>query len=123
MRAKTVDLPHDLPPERCRNCGKLFTPFAYDGRYGVRGRHLCSTECLDEMTAKVKTGLVEEDPAKRGIIRKKCVICGRPFTAKMVTEKYCSRKCAREAEIQKKRKREAEKHGKEWNEPEGVYGC
>lgn len=50
-------------------------------------------------------------------------ICGRPFTAKMVTEKYCSRKCAREAEIQKKRKREAEKHGKEWNEPEGVYGC
>ena len=123
MRAKTVDLPHDLPPERCRNCGKLFTPFAYDERYGVRGRHLCSTECLDEMTAKVKAGLVEEDPAKRGIIRKKCVICGRPFTAKMVTEKYCSRKCAREAEIQKKRKREAEKHGKEWNEPEGVYGC
>lgn len=101
MRAKTVDLPHDLPPEPCQNCGKMFIPFSADARGGIRGRHFCSTECLDERIRKERKGLV---PKTEKIKYCRCAMCGRLFRKTVFAVKYCSEKCANEAKLESLRK-------------------
>lgn len=72
-----TDLPHDLPPEPCANCGRIFTPFEYAPELGtVRGRH----------KGKQRT----------------CFVCGHPIPGRKF-RRYCSAECARKAVLARKK--------------------
>lgn len=91
-----TDLPHDLPPEPCANCGRIFTPFEYAPELGtVRGRHICCPGCLDELWDREFRELKEGK-------QRTCFVCGHPIPGRKF-RRYCSAECACKAVLARKK--------------------